>query len=161
MSYSVSLPSSSLVECVDMDHILPQSSTYHQFLWKVSMSVSLADRWPNYQSHPREICIEFHKLSQDRRSQTAQLKNWRYVDVHGNFSHYIILAYGFDRLGISRRKKTLLSRIHCKLKRKALKSGNFSYWKRHQIFRKRNLQFQKPYQIVKNENYETFEPKSF
>ena len=53
--------------------------------------MSLADHWPNYQSHPREICIEFHKLSQDRRPQTARLKKWKYIDVHVNFSHYIIL----------------------------------------------------------------------
>ena len=32
--------------------------------------------------------------------------------------------------------------IQCKFTRKALKSGNFSHWKLHQILKKRNLQFQ-------------------
>lgn len=37
-----------------------------------------------------------------------------------------------------------------------LRSGSFSHWRRHQIFTKRNLLFQKHYQIVKSWSYETF-----
>ena len=56
---------------------------------------------------------------------------------------------------IQRAGKTLLSWNRCKWTRKALKSGNSSHWKRLHIFRKRHLQFQKPYQSVKIENYNT------
>ena len=37
-----------------------------------------------------------------------------------------------------------------------MKSGNFSHWRWHEIFTKRDLQFPKPYQVVKNEKHETF-----
>ena len=65
------------------------------------------------------------------------------------------LAYGCPAKNLncqsefSRQDKTLLSWIECKWTRKATNSGKFSHWKRHQIFRKRHLKFQKPYQIVK------------
>ena len=40
---------------------------------------------------------------------------------------------------IHREGKTLLCWVQCKLTRKALKSGNFSHWKLHQIFRERHF----------------------
>ena len=52
--------------------------------------------------------------------------------------------------------KNLLSSRQCKLTGKALKSGNFSHWRWHEIFTKGDLQFPKPYHIAKSEKYETF-----
>ena len=51
--------------------------------------------------------------------------------------------------------KNILSSRQCKLTGKALKSGNFSHWRWHEIFTKGDLQFPKPYHIVKSEKYET------
>ena len=58
-------------------------------------------------------------------------------------------------------EKNLLSSHQCKMTGKALKSGNFSHWRWHEIFTKGDLQFPKPSHIAKSEKYETFCASNF
>ena len=89
--------------------------------------------------------------------------------IHGWFCYdtNIYLAYGWSAgnlnwpIKIQQAGKNLLSSRQCKLTGKALKSGNFSHWKWHEIFTKGNLQFPKPYHIAKSEKYETFYVSNF
>ena len=52
--------------------------------------------------------------------------------------------------------KNLLSSRQCKLTGKVLKSGNFSQWRWYEIFTKGDLQFPKPFHIVKVKNMKHF-----
>ena len=58
--------------------------------------------------------------------------------------------------GEAGRGKAVLSCIHCKLTRKALKSSNFHTRKGIKYARKGIFNSKTPYQIAKSENYETF-----
>ena len=78
----------------------------------------------------------------------------------GRLKHF--LAYGWRAgnlnwpISIQRAGKILVSWRQINMSGKALKSSLFSHWKLHEICTKRDLQFQKPYQIVKSEKYEKF-----
>ena len=80
---------------------------------------------------------------------------------YNNFPSSDHLAYGWRTgnlnwpIRIQQGWKNLVSSHQCKLTGKALKSGNFSHWRWHEIFTKGDLQFQKPY-IAKSEKNETF-----
>ena len=81
---------------------------------------------------------------------------------YNNFPSSDHLAYGWRTgnlnwpIRIQQGWKNLVSSHQCKLTGKALKSGNFSHWRWHEIFTKGDLQFQKPYHIAKSEKNETF-----
>ena len=54
-----------------------------------------------------------------------------------------------------------MSSRQCKLTGKALKSGNFSHWRWHEIFATGELQFPKPYYIANSENMKHFVSPTF
>ena len=49
-----------------------------------------------------------------------------------------------------------MSSRQCKLTEEALKSGDVSHWRWHEMFTKGDLQFPKPYHIAKSENMKHF-----
>ena len=77
---------------------------------------------------------------------------------HGKFSPLLQPCIRLERgkFKLTNERFSRREKIYCQLTGKALKSGNFSHWRWHEIFTKGDLQFPKPYHIAKSEKYETF-----